>query len=218
MDLERQFIDFQNYVPYLDGNETVYSFRLMNLILAIGAHVDSAFKEMFRCSEFSKKYDKILKKVNAGRATMTDYRKLDQEYCISKRKVDFKRLPEREVVIPFQKFEALKSPDWWTAYNKIKHEFSQNFKMATLKTARDALAGAFLLNVVHKPAILRLFEYGIAKSKYREVWSKKGGATYAMRPTVEIIKNILKDTVYPPLYVETNLFYFDCESPDTTNV
>jgi hypothetical protein len=218
MDLERQFIDFQNYVPYLDGNETVYSFRLMNLILAIGAHVDSAFKEMFRCSEFSKKYDKILRKINTGKATITDYLTLEQEYCISKRGVVFKRLPEREVVVPFQKFGALKSPDWWTAYNEIKHEFSLNFKKANLKNVRDALAGAFLLNVVHKPAILRLFKYGVAKSKYREVWSKTGGATYSMRPTVKIIQDILKDTIYPPLSVKTTLFYFDCEVPDMLNV
>jgi hypothetical protein len=78
MDLERQFIDFSNYVPYLDGNESVYSFRLMNLILAIGAHVDSAFKEMFRCPDFSVNYPKILKKVQDGEATITDYRKLEK--------------------------------------------------------------------------------------------------------------------------------------------
>lgn len=214
MDLERQFVDFSNYVPYLGGNENVYSFRLMNLILAIGAHVDSAFKEMFRCPDFSVKYPNILKKVNKGKATITDYRELEKEYCLSKRKIIFKRLPEREVVIPFQKFESLESPAWWTAYNKIKHEFSRNFKRATLKTAKDALSGAFLLNVVHKPAILRLFEYGVAKPKYREVWSKKGGSTYSMRPTVEIIENILKDTIYPPLFVETTMFYFDCELTD----
>lgn len=217
MDLERQFIDFLNYVPYLDGNENVYSFRLMNLILAIGAHVDSAFKEMFRCPVFSKKYPEILKRVNDVKATITDYRELEKEYCLSKREVVFKRLPERENVLPFQQFESSKSPEWWTDYNEIKHEFSLNFKKANLKSVKDALAGAFLLNVVHKPAILRLFEYGVAKSKYREVWSSKGGATYSMKPTVEIIKDILRNTIYPPLFVETNLFYFDCESPDYMN-
>jgi len=40
--------DFLEYVPYLEGNEKTYSFRLANLLLAIGAHVDSAFKEMAR--------------------------------------------------------------------------------------------------------------------------------------------------------------------------
>ena len=35
--LERQFIDFLNYVPYMESNEDTYSFRLANIILAIGA-------------------------------------------------------------------------------------------------------------------------------------------------------------------------------------
>jgi hypothetical protein len=84
----------------------------MNLILAIGAHVDSAFKEMFRCPDYSAKYSKILKRVNDGKATITDYRELEKEYCLSKREVVFKRLPERETVLPFQQFEASKSPEW----------------------------------------------------------------------------------------------------------
>jgi len=33
-DLERQFQNFLEYVPYLPGNETVYSFKLLNLILS----------------------------------------------------------------------------------------------------------------------------------------------------------------------------------------
>lgn len=35
-DLERQFQTFLEYTPYLEGNENVYSFKLLNLILSIG--------------------------------------------------------------------------------------------------------------------------------------------------------------------------------------
>lgn len=35
-DLERQFITILEYVPYLEGNETTYSFKILNLILGIG--------------------------------------------------------------------------------------------------------------------------------------------------------------------------------------
>ena len=45
-DLEHQLRDFLEYVPYLPGNEDIYSFRLLNLILSIGGHVDSTLKEM----------------------------------------------------------------------------------------------------------------------------------------------------------------------------
>jgi hypothetical protein len=38
-DLERQFENFLNYVPYLKDNENTYSFRLANLLLSIGAWI-----------------------------------------------------------------------------------------------------------------------------------------------------------------------------------
>ena len=99
-DLERQFEKFLEFVPYLSGNEETYSFRLANQILAIGAHIDSAFKEMFRYSDFSKKYPEILQKIDDEKANIKDYRELEKEYCLSTREVAFKRLPERETVIP----------------------------------------------------------------------------------------------------------------------
>jgi hypothetical protein len=90
-----------------------------------------------------------------------------------------------------------------------------NFKKANLKNVRDALAGAFLLNVVHKQAILRLYEYGVAKSKYPE-WPVVGNIHVGLmeEPNIEVLRRILKASIYPPLYVETELFFFDCESPD----
>jgi len=51
-DLERQFENFLDYVPYLEGNEKTYSFRLASILLSIGSHVDSAFKEMSKYPDF----------------------------------------------------------------------------------------------------------------------------------------------------------------------
>jgi len=166
-DLERQFENFLEYVPYLSGNENTYSFRLANLILAIGAHIDSAFKEMARYPTFLTKYPLILKKGTGEpkNPTIKDYYDLALEYKLSERKVVFKRLPEREQLAPFQEYtkvgETLRTPYWWHVYNRVKHHFSENFEKANLQNTRDALAGAFLLNIIHTPAYIRLIEYRI---------------------------------------------------------
>ena len=166
-DLERQFENFLESVPYLSGNENTYSFRLANLILAIGAHIDSAFKEMARYPEFSTKYPLILKKKTGGprNPTIRDYYDLAVEYKLPQRKVAFKRLPEQELVIPFQQYAKVENkviiPDWWHVYNNVKHHFSENFEKANLKNVRNALAGAFLLNIIHIPAYIRLMEYRV---------------------------------------------------------
>jgi hypothetical protein len=208
-DLEHQFESFLNLVPYLKKNEKAYSFRLANLILGIGAHVDSAFKEIFKWSVFSSKYADILRRVNSGKANMTDYRKLEPEYNLSKRKVVFKCLPDRETVIPFRRFDT-ESPKWWRDYNKIKHEFSLSFYKANLKNARDSLAGAFLLNVIHEPASLRLFNYGLLKPKYqpRTIWATTYDTFKGHKMSTEHPKGKQVEDAFT---VETSLFIYDFE-------
>lgn len=222
-DLERQFENFLQYVPYLEGNEDTYSFRLANLILAIGAHIDSALKEIANYSAFSTKYPEMInprieKGPNKGQPrnpVITDYYPISEEYKLYEKIVVFKRLPERDNVLPFKEYQKsgkrkLK-PYWWTTYNKVKHNFSKNFKKATLKTVRDALAGAFLLNVIHEPASLRLFNYGLLKPKYppKGMWETiydkfKGHEIYPERPKGELEN---------PFTIETPLFIYDYEKP-----
>ena len=50
--MESDFIHFLNYVPYTHDQQTVYSPKLLALILQIGGYVDTVFKEMARFSEF----------------------------------------------------------------------------------------------------------------------------------------------------------------------
>lgn len=74
-----------------------------------------------------------------------------------------------------------------------------------MKITRDALAGAFLLNVVHKPSIWRLLEYDVARYKDSYLYSTQK----------EVIRRDLKkhildsDSIWNPVIVETELFFFD---------
>jgi len=171
-DLERQFQNFLEYVPYLNGNENVYSFRLLNLILSIGGHVDSAFKEMARYPDFSSNEDckEILERLEEKPPIIPiklPLRAFEKEYNLSTREVIFKRLSQQESIAPFKR-NNLKTniPKWWNFYNELKHDVSLNIKKANLKNTCDALAGAFLLNAVHKPVASKLHELGVLKIPY----------------------------------------------------
>jgi hypothetical protein len=179
-DLERQFENFLEYVPYLEGNENVYSFKLLNLILSIGGHVDSVFKEMARyakfatnkhCKEILEKLRKSEQRVRKGKSPITipvslPLKAFEKEYEISTRKVIFKRLPEREDIIPFEPHNPeTKAPKWWKIYNGLKHDVGINMKEANLQNTLHALAGAFLLNVIHIPACIRLIEDRVVKAE-----------------------------------------------------
>ena len=63
--------------------------------------------------------------------------------------------------------EEERIPQWWFFYNDLKHDVSFNIKEANLRNTRDALAGAFLLNVVHFPSIERLCKHKLIKSDFR---------------------------------------------------
>jgi len=234
LDLERQFQNFLEYVPYLPGNENIYSFKLLNLILSIGGYVDSAFKEMARYPKFSedencKKILGLLKKskenIEKGErpkfpsiklylktfdrlhlASFDTVRRSYKSNELSKMKVIFKRLPEREDVIPFKPCNPrTNAPEWWDIYNGLKHDVSLNIEKASLKNTRDALAGAFLLNVIHEPAFRRFFKFGILKLE-----SKGGFGTIASESWVSppYLEQDIKRGISTHYFVETSLFIY----------
>ena len=216
-DLERQFENYLEYVPYLKdisgglkpkGNERVYSFKLLNFILSIGGHIDSVFKEMARYKGFKdtecKKYCKQIKgMIRSGKPVPIYFpiNAFENEYTLSQRSMVFKCLPQREVVTPFSRNpDGNNVPKWWTYYNGLKHDLSVNLKKANLRNIRDALAGAFILNIVHIPALFRLNEYGLLKSKY--------GSSKFKKTDLEALTNNSK----PWATVETSLFLYDFDN------
>lgn len=221
LDLERQFQDFLEYVPYLPGNENVYSFKLLNLILSIGGHVDSAFKEMARYSEFSdntecKEIVEIIRdseeKKLQGKAPRSVPISLcleafDKLYRLSKERVILKLTPNFDLLRPFNPFNTkTKAPEWWEIYNGLKHDVGLNMEKANLENTTLALAGAFLLNVRHIPSALRLYDLGLLKTG-----DEKGEKIHGV-PACEVllrdqIKELLKSEI--PCFTESPIFLYN---------
>jgi hypothetical protein len=218
-DLERQFEEFLTYVPYTEGNEETYSFRLANLLLSIGAHIDSALKEIAKYPDFQSKYPKMLNPIGKdGKTrypTIKDYYPISEEYKLPQQVAVFKCLPSRQNVLPFEKYLRKSgkgnTPYWWKHYNNVKHNVNENFKDAKLETVRDALAGAFLLNVVHVPASERLSDYGLLKPNYvqgetieQPIYDTfRGRKQHPERPSYKPIEDAFT--------IETSLFLYDYE-------
>ncbi|MDH5482316.1 MAG: hypothetical protein OEY22_05505 [Candidatus Bathyarchaeota archaeon] len=206
LDLERQFQNFLEYVPYLKGNEDTYSFKLLSLILSIGGYIDSAFKEMARFPEFlgNEKCEEILRRAQERKGIIeSGVEAFDNLYGISTSIVTFKFIPDREVVKPFECENT--APNWWDFYNELKHDVGINLQKANLKNARDALAGAFLLNALHKPGALRLFDYGLMKDKYIHRELMPEGTN---RETFEYMLNHRRKY---GIIIETPVFMYDYE-------
>lgn len=217
LDLEHQFQNFLEYVPYLEGNEKTYSFKLLNLILSIGGHIDSAFKEMARYPKFSinsecRQILKLLQEKKVIPITLP-LKAFDKEYGISNKIVIFKCLPEVLEVVPFKpRSKTAISPHWWKIYNGLKHDVGINLKEANLLNTLHALAGAFLLNVIHEPAILRFYQHRMFKYLYKQKdgtyqISKKAALEFPM----SIIEYALEHKQSLPFMIETPLFIYEYE-------
>lgn len=222
-DLERQFESFLEYVPFWEDNEKTYSFKLLNLILNIGGHVDSAFKEMVKYPDFSSNTDcqkivKIMKQseenIKRGKAPITapislSLKALDTLCGISEEKLIHKRLPEREFIVPFQPInKKTRAPNWWEIYNGVKHNLSDNLKEASLRNPVDALAGAFLLNVRHIPALIRLYRFGLIKMQWNgESAGKSVCDEWEEQDFLDCINN-KSNLQQGPFFVETSIFLY----------
>jgi len=221
-DLERQFQNFLEYVPYLEENKQVISPKLLNLILGISGYIDSAFKEMARYPKFSNNDDcrKILEKlreseesIKKGEPPITIPIKLclkafEKEYKLSERKIIFKRSPEREDITPFKPYNLkTNAPKWWEIYNGLKHDVGVNIREANLHNTRDALAGAFLLNVIHIPSALRLFDRGILKVEYLTT-TRVRQIMEPIKTNRDIVQGWLEQKQGYPGLVETPIFIY----------
>jgi len=165
-EVEKEFVSFLEIIPFVPKHEKVYSFKLLNLILSIGSHVDNIFKAMGAYPKFRNKpsIKKMLKKPE-----ITTYgTAFESIYHLSSKRVSVKSEPIPSVRtyyaewIPFAGFQK-KSPSWWKAYNDLKHTWFQGemIQKANVKNTLRALAGLFLLIVRHESSWNRLVDYGV---------------------------------------------------------
>jgi len=172
-DMERTFMEFLDYVPLAKDHNKVYSHKLLRLMLEIGGYVDTAFKEISLYPKFDgdAKCETIRKMAAKGKTVKISlFREaFEPIYHLSRRTILMKS-PRHfaspplaiDLFNPFSEFGKGKAPNWWKAYNKVKHNWLKNLKKANVKNTLRALGGAFLLNVVHEPSLLELAKRGVA--------------------------------------------------------
>lgn len=129
-DLER----LSRYVEFNDDNFNAYSIEMVHLLLAAASEIDVVAKQNCAIIAPREKAENI------------------KDYCA----IFISSLPEiKEINIsiprynleftPWSYWSCDKSPEWWTAYNNIKHQRGKYFKQANLKNVLDAISGLFVI-------------------------------------------------------------------------
>ena len=143
MSIEEEFIQTEKFVAFDVMNYSSFSSKYLKLLLEIGSEIDILAKVL------------CLVAWNRGNVnTITEYRD-----CILMNAPEFERVQvvsEELKETPWENWSS-QSPNWWIAYNKIKHErfgtgsiggrTEPYYKFANLENVVKALMGLYQLEI-----------------------------------------------------------------------
>lgn len=146
--LESDVQNLSRYVEFCDDNWQTYSIEIAHLMLSVCSEVDIVAKII--CAE-------------AGEGScenMRDFRMvLDAKYSrISSMQV---QMPQFGLTFtPWQNWDQNKKPNWWQAYQDVKHNRDTEYPKANLKNLLNAISGLFVLLVIYHKKVqdLRFIE------------------------------------------------------------
>ena len=149
INIEKELRSIFNYIEPDQRNVSTFSFELYSLLLRACTEVELNCKEIMEANGATPQ----------GRYfTMADYKKLEQSSLLSKYIVEYNgwrqvnaTTQELEYVtkqfFPFKNFDPSinREPDWYEAYNKVKHNREENLEKANLENCMNAVAGILVL-------------------------------------------------------------------------
>jgi hypothetical protein len=158
--LEKDFETVSRYIEFCPDNANTYSIELAHLLFSAASEVDTLAKcicSILDPTETPQNINEYRRIIKAGEDSET--------YCLGPSpqkpallKDEHKqRLSELKVYLPRHNLECIPwdnwkqdiNPDWWRAYNEVKHQRNQHYNRATLSNAFHALAGLLVMNYFH---------------------------------------------------------------------
>ncbi len=145
--LEREFRDLTFSISLDDANLEVFSMYLAELVLRIGQECENVGKSLAK---------KLGLSPPSGAIEGLNFPALGKLLCstvpLNTKTVEVHWVYQsltNKLLSPFGSWSSGVStnPDWYDAYNKLKHDRNANFRKATYRNVLEGLAGLFILNL-----------------------------------------------------------------------
>lgn len=150
--LESDFANATLYFPFEKGYDEIWSEYFSDLIVRIGNSVDSFFRTMLKNELFDSFPHVSSLRIRRRRRDINYFRDFFEPiYDLSGVEVEiaYGLTFYDKKCLPFEEFKNDGRPNWWTAYNHVKHKWFDCIQEATLENTIKALAGLFVLNILH---------------------------------------------------------------------
>lgn len=148
--LESRLVDISRYITLDEQNNSTWSEALADILVLTGNAMDTFFRKMSECPNFEDDPNIREIKKPVKKWTINEYRSIYEPYYeLSKNQVIVHSVLGRtQTLTPFCDFSK-KTPCWWTAYNKVKHEYYDSLQKANLQNVLNCLGGLLILHALH---------------------------------------------------------------------
>lgn len=137
--LEDDLLNLSRWIEFAEANFGCYSIELARLLMTCSQEADVVAKAL--CARIN---------ASAKAGGIHKYRDVLVNYYpkLAHNKIEVPRFGLK--LTPWENWaEADKTPDWWTANNKVKHHRGDHFDRASLKNTLNAAAGLFTLLILY---------------------------------------------------------------------
>ena len=138
--ISSRLIESFRFVELHPDNRNVFSYEYASILRDSGSAIGSVLDAMVQHSKSS----------TNTRYNISHYREfLRTEITdIHLASANVKTLYPKGTLVPFEAFkDARGTPDWWNAYNKVKHSEHDDFRFVNLENSVNAVAALSLLSV-----------------------------------------------------------------------
>lgn len=176
--VEEDLHRLSRFIEFSTSNFDTYSIELVRILLASSAEVDIVAQQL--CENFDP--DRHVENMDDYRLTLVGAKPILRDA-----EVEIPRYGLR--LRPWDNWRENRNPDWWRAYNAVKHHRHERYSEANLKNTLNSVCGLFLLllflyreqaaagGLVPNPVMLRL---GMPFKTDRVFWGETGNFTYSL--------------------------------------
>jgi len=148
--LETKLIETSRHLTIDRKNYSAWSEALADILVLTGNSIDTFFRKMYQCPYIADISEIASIEKPIYERGIEEYRKYESYYELSKNKVFVPpRIGDSDTLSPFSSFRKDESPSWWTAYNKVKHEYYDNLRKANLRNVLNGLGALLILHALH---------------------------------------------------------------------
>ena len=137
--LENDFSKTFQYVEPVEGNKDCFSKEFNKELLSIGSEIDIVCRELCMVIE-GKNFEQVKNySIVNYREIIAQNENFMKESCIF--------ISNEEILEPWNEWKKYDSPQWWRAYNDIKHNrlVNDNHKLGNFLNVKLSLAALFII-------------------------------------------------------------------------